>query len=167
MSGNVGLKIFGLLAQQEAGDGGVVVDQDTALAVEDLAARGEHGQLADAIGVGEHAIAVRAENLQTPHAGGQHCQQNHDEILGGVQLCRGDFLIAGEVAFGVGVRLTCRGPCLLPVYFFADDSFPDQGIDVVTLLDYAARPKDAEAAGYSRSPGVVEQQEDGHGDQRC
>ena len=57
---NIRLKVLRLLAQQEARDGGVVVDQDTALAVEDLAARGKHGLLADAIGLGELAIVLRA-----------------------------------------------------------------------------------------------------------
>ena len=100
--GNICLKVFDLVAQQEAGNRGVVVHEDAALAVEYLAARREHGILADAVGLGEHAVAVRAEDLQAPHPGGEHGEEQHDEVLGRVQLACRDLLIAGVVAFGAG-----------------------------------------------------------------
>ena len=50
--GQVGVDVVALLADQEAGDGWVVVDQQAAVAVEELAARRQDGNLADAVLLG-------------------------------------------------------------------------------------------------------------------
>ncbi len=99
---NIGVQILHLLAQQIAGDGGIVVDQNPAFAVEDLAAGRAHRIFADAVGFGEYAIALRAQNLQPPHARRQNKQHKHDDVLRRMQLARGYFLIASVVAVGFG-----------------------------------------------------------------
>ena len=55
----VGVEVFDLLAEEVAGDGGIVVDEEAAFAVEEAAARGEHGHLADAVGLRQHAVVRR------------------------------------------------------------------------------------------------------------
>ena len=48
----VGVDVRVLLADQEAGDGRIVVDDEAVFAVEELAARGQDGFLADAVLLG-------------------------------------------------------------------------------------------------------------------
>ena len=55
----VGVEVFDLLAEEVAGDGGVVVDEEAAFAVEEAAAGSEDGNLADAVGFGERRGSCR------------------------------------------------------------------------------------------------------------
>ncbi len=71
-----------------------------AITVEDLAAGRSHRLFANAVGFGELAITVYADNLQPPHACRQHSEYEDDDILGGVQLDRRDFFVAVDAAFG-------------------------------------------------------------------
>ena len=112
ISGRSACEILDLLAQQEAGDRGIVVDDDAAFAVEDLAARREHGNLADAVGLGQHAVVLGAEDLQTPQPGGEHGEHQHDDVLRRVQLDRRDLLVAAVVPFGIGDRCAWLGDLL-------------------------------------------------------
>ena len=64
--GQVGVDVLVLLANQEAGDGRVVVDQQAVFAVKELAAGGQDGHLADAVLLGQFAEVARAQHLQPP-----------------------------------------------------------------------------------------------------
>ncbi len=66
--GQIGIDVVVLLADQEAGDGGVVVDEKAALAVKELAAGGEDGLLANAVLLGQRAEVFSAQDLQPPQA---------------------------------------------------------------------------------------------------
>ena len=125
---NVGLEVFDLVAQQVAGDRGVVIDQDAAFAVEDLAARGAHRLLAHAVGLRQLPVVVHAQHLEAPHSRSQYSQHQHHHVLGGVELARGNLLIAGDMAVGIWIRgyqiagsgYSCSGclSILLEVYDF-------------------------------------------------
>ena len=54
----IGGDVVALLANEEAGDGGIVVDEEAAFAVEKLAARGEDGHFADAVGFSEGVVVL-------------------------------------------------------------------------------------------------------------
>jgi hypothetical protein len=101
----IGVEVFDLLAKEVAGDGGVVVDEKPAFAVEDLAARCEDGDFADAVGFGERTEAFGVEHLETPEADEKYRQNERDEVLEGVQLAEGKLLglaVGAEVAaFGM------------------------------------------------------------------
>jgi hypothetical protein len=105
----VGVEVFHLFAEEIAGDGGVVVDEEAAFAVEDLAARGEDGDFADAIGFGEGTEVFGVEDLEAPESGEEDDEDERDEILGGVKLADGELLGfavgAGGLGFGMGMRM--------------------------------------------------------------
>ncbi len=67
----IGVNILVLLAHQEAGDRRVIVDDEAVLAVEELAARRQDRLFADAILLGQHAVAVDVQHLQPPQARSQ------------------------------------------------------------------------------------------------
>ena len=90
--GKIGVEVLDLFAEEVAGDGGVVVDEEAAFAVEELAARGEDGNFADAVGFGEGTEVVGAEHLKAPEAGEEDDENQRDEILGGVELADGQLL---------------------------------------------------------------------------
>ena len=87
-----------LLADQEAGDGGVVVHHQAVLAVEELAARGQHGNLADAVLLGLQAVIVRAQHLQPPKARGQRQHHEENAVLHHRQLEGGELFVAVDSA---------------------------------------------------------------------
>ena len=74
----VGIEVLVLFANEEAGDRGIVIDEQAAIAVQQLAARSHDGLLADAVFLGQLLEVRSAEDLQPPQAGaeGQHDQQN-------------------------------------------------------------------------------------------
>ena len=87
--------VFGhLLAEDVAGGGRVVVDDEAAFTVEDAAARGEDGNLADAVLFGGSAVVLRAEDLQVPEAGDEDGEDENDDVLGRVQLDGGELFFA-------------------------------------------------------------------------
>ncbi len=98
--GEVGGGVFDLIAEEVAGGGGVVVDEEAAFAVEDAAARGEHGHLADAVGLGERAVVLDAEDLKVPEAEGEDDEDERDDVLRGVQLAGGELFFAVELGWG-------------------------------------------------------------------
>ena len=75
-----------------------------------LAARGEDGDFADAVGFGEDAVAVGAEDLQAPEAGDEDGEDERDEVLGGVKLAGGQLLVAavGAVRSGLSELVVLR-----------------------------------------------------------
>jgi hypothetical protein len=105
----VGVEILHLFAEEVAGDGGVVVDEEAAFAVEELAARGEDGDFADTVGFGERTETFGVEYLETPEPGEEDGEYQRDEILGGVELADGQLLglASGSsvLGFGMGMRM--------------------------------------------------------------
>jgi len=82
----VGVHIAVLLADQKTGDRGVVVHQQVPIAVEELAAGGQHRNLANAVLLGELTIRLRAQHLQPPQSGRQHQQDEQNAVLHRCQL---------------------------------------------------------------------------------
>ncbi len=78
--GQVGVHILVLLPNQEAGDGRIVVDHQAVLAVKELAAGGEDGDLANAVLLGEFAEVAGSQHLQPPQSGSQ-CQHHHQNAV--------------------------------------------------------------------------------------
>ena len=68
-------------ADQEAGDGGIVVHQQAAFAIEQLAPRRQDGHLADTVLLRQRAVVLRANHLQPPQAREQHQQNADDRVL--------------------------------------------------------------------------------------
>ena len=103
----VGVEIFDLFAQEIARNRGIVVDKQAAFAVEEFAARGEDGNLADPVGFGERTEVVGVEHLETPKAGEEDGEYERDEVLDGVQLADGQLfrLVAGSDVLALGVRM--------------------------------------------------------------
>ena len=81
MSGKVGPQVAARLTDQEAGDGGVVVHQQAAFAIEQLAPRRQDGHLADTVLLRQGAVVLRTDHLQPPQAGEQHQQNGDDHVL--------------------------------------------------------------------------------------
>jgi hypothetical protein len=100
--GQIGIEIFDLFAKQEAGDGGIVVDEEAAFAVEELSAGSEDGNLADTVGFGERTEAFGVENLEAPESGEEDDENQRDEILGGMELADGQLFGLADGAGGVG-----------------------------------------------------------------
>ena len=90
-----------LIAQEIAGDGRVVVDEQTAFAVEEAAARGEDGDLADAVGLGEDAVVGAVEDLEAVEADEEDGENGGDDVLRRMELGGGEFFFAaGEAVRG-------------------------------------------------------------------
>jgi hypothetical protein len=85
----IGVEVFDLFAEEITGDGGVVVDEEAAFAVEEFAAGSEDGDLADAVGFGERAEAFGVEDLKTPEADEEHSEDKRDKVLDRVELADG------------------------------------------------------------------------------
>ena len=88
----VGVDVVALLANEEAGGRRIVVDDQAALAIEELAARCHHGNFADAVLLCQHAEAVRAQHLQAPQAGDERQHHEQNSPLDCYQLDVGDLL---------------------------------------------------------------------------
>jgi hypothetical protein len=105
----IGVKVFDLLAEEVTGDGGVVVDEEAAFAVEEFAARSEDGDFADAVGFGEGTEAFGVEDLKTPEADEEYGENKRDEVLDGVELADGQLLgfakQADVLGFGMGMGM--------------------------------------------------------------
>jgi hypothetical protein len=105
----VGVEILHLFTEEIAGDGGVVVDEEAAFAVEELTARGEDGDFADAVGFGERTETIGVDDLKAPEAGEEDSEDKRHEILRGVQLADGQLLGlaggAGVLGFGMGMGM--------------------------------------------------------------
>ena len=87
--GKVSPQVAARFANQEAGDGGVIVHQQTAFAIEQLAPRRQDGHLADTVLLRQGAVVLRSDHLQPPQAGEQYQQDADDRVLHDRQLeCR-------------------------------------------------------------------------------
>jgi hypothetical protein len=65
----VGVQVARRIAQQKRGERRVVIDDDAALTVEDLAAGGEDGDVADSIFLGQ--LRINRSSPQTPQPVGE------------------------------------------------------------------------------------------------
>jgi hypothetical protein len=101
----VGVEVLHLLTEEVAGDGGVVVHEEAAFAVEELAAGGEDGDFADTVGFGEGTEAFGVEYLEAPESGKEDGENQRDEILGGVEFADGQLLGLANGAGGLGMGM--------------------------------------------------------------
>ena len=92
----VGCDVVALLADEEAGDGGVVVDDESAFAIEDFAAGGEDGNFADAVGFSQGVVVLAADHLQAPQAKDQNGQDCRDHVLDNGEAEWRKFFVAVE-----------------------------------------------------------------------
>ena len=84
----VGVQVAAWLADQKAGDGGVVVHQQAAFAVEQLAPGRQDRHLADPVLLRQDAVVLRSHDLEPPQAREQHQQNRDDHVLHDRQLIR-------------------------------------------------------------------------------
>ena len=91
---DVGVQLPELVAQQQHGERRVVVHDDAAFAVQDLAARGQDRNGADAVALRQRLVFFRARNLQPRQTEYQHHQHRQDHVLHGRQLEGRDFVVA-------------------------------------------------------------------------
>jgi len=87
----------------------MVVDDDTAVAVEDFAARGLDGELFDAIALSRLAVIFVRLNLQLPETGDEEEEDADGEILERGHFARGEAGIVAEdtrvIDFSLKVRI--------------------------------------------------------------
>jgi hypothetical protein len=100
----IGVEVFDLFAKEVAGDGRIVVDEEPAFAVEDLAARCEDGDFADAVGFGERTEAFGVEHLEAPEADEKNRENERDKVLEGMELADGKLL-----RLAVGAKVAAFG----------------------------------------------------------
>ncbi len=101
--GQIGVHVAALLANQKAGDRRVVVHHQPALAIEEFAAGGEHGLLADAVLLGLEPEVLRVQDLKPPQAGSQRQHHDQNAVLRHSQLEAGELLFAVDPA---GIHLS-------------------------------------------------------------
>jgi hypothetical protein len=70
-----------LFADEEAGDGGVVVDEQAVFAIEEFAARSKNGNFANAIGFSERVVVLAADDLQAPEAEDENAHDGGNDVL--------------------------------------------------------------------------------------
>jgi hypothetical protein len=101
----VGVEVLNLFAEEVAGDGGIVVDEEAAFPVKEFAARSEDRDFADTVGFGERTEALGVEHLETPEADEKNGEDQRDEVLDGVELGDGQLLglAAGAEVAGLGM----------------------------------------------------------------
>ena len=92
----IGGDVVALFADEEAGDGGIVVDEEAAFAIEEFAARREDGNFADAVGFSEGVVVLPADHLQTPEAEDQNRQDGSDGVLNDSESDGGQLFVAVE-----------------------------------------------------------------------
>ena len=77
----IGHQIAFLIAQQQNGKRWIVVDDDAAFAVKDLAARSEDRHLLDAVLLGQGVVVVVARDLQAPQSEGENQKNSQQDVL--------------------------------------------------------------------------------------
>src|ERR1019366_5294933 len=92
----VGLQIAVLIAQQQHRERRIVVNDDAALAVQDLAARSQDGHLFDAILFSQRAVITAARHLQAPQSESKHQKDSQQDVLHCGKPELGDFFVATE-----------------------------------------------------------------------
>ena len=77
----IGVQVAVLIAQQQHGERRIVVDDDAAFAVEDLAARRQDGDLLDAVLFGQRCVVIAARHLQAPQPEGKNQKDSQQDVL--------------------------------------------------------------------------------------
>ena len=91
----VGGHVAGGVAHHERGEGGVVIHDDAAFAVDDFAARSEDGHFAHAVVFGLRGVVVGLRNLEAPEPVAEHEEDDEDAVLHrGQASCRNFFFAA-------------------------------------------------------------------------
>ncbi len=86
--GKVRPQVAARLTDQKAGDRGVIVDQQAAFSVKQLAPRRQDGHFADTVLLRQGAVILRSDHLQPPQPREQYQQDGDDHILHDRQLVR-------------------------------------------------------------------------------
>ncbi len=97
---SIGVDVFDLVAEEIAGDGGIVIDEKAAFAVEEAAARREDRNLADAIGLSEDAVVAGSEDLEALEAAEEDGEDERDDVLRGVELAGRELLFPARHSAG-------------------------------------------------------------------
>src|SRR6266568_2506421 len=71
-----------VVAQQQHAEGGAVVHENAAIAVEHAATRRDDRNFTDAVAFGEGGVLIGVNDLQFPEAQQQHADHAHDDIRG-------------------------------------------------------------------------------------
>ena len=71
-----------VVAEQEDAEGGPVVNQDAAVAVEHAATRSDDWNFADAVALGESSVLIGIDDLEFPEAQQQHADHAYDDVGG-------------------------------------------------------------------------------------
>ena len=90
----IGVEVAVLIAQQQHGERGIVVDDDAAFAVQNLAARREDGDLLDAVLFGQRGVVIAARDLQAPQPESQNQKNCQQDVLHCGEPELGDFFLA-------------------------------------------------------------------------
>jgi hypothetical protein len=94
--GQVRRDVVALFADEEAGDGGVVIDDEAVFAVEELAAGREDGDFADAVGFSEGVVILSADDLETPESEDENAHDGRDDVLDDGEADSRQFFFAVE-----------------------------------------------------------------------
>ena len=77
----VGGEVAGGVAHHQHGGGRIVIDDEAAFAVDNLAARREQRNFADAVVFGLRDVVIAVRNLQAPEAVAEHEENGEDGVL--------------------------------------------------------------------------------------
>jgi hypothetical protein len=94
--GQVRRNVVALFADEEAGDGGVVINDKAVFAVEELAAGSKDGDFPDAVGFSEGVVVLSADHLKTPEAEDENAHDGRDDVLDDGEADSRQFFVAVE-----------------------------------------------------------------------
>ena len=89
-------EIAGGIAQQQSGERRIVVDDDAALAVENLAAGRENRNFASLVLLRQRRVELALHHLQPPQPIGQHQKNDEDDVLHRSQAGTRYFFVAAK-----------------------------------------------------------------------
>ena len=89
------------VTQQQRRERRVIVDDGAAFAVENLAARREHRNVANAILLGGRGVIATFHHLQLPQSVGEDQEDAKDDVLRRREADFGNFLVAAEHQFSL------------------------------------------------------------------
>src|SRR5438270_2615354 len=69
-----------IITQEEHAEGRPIVHKHAAFAVQHAAARGNPGNVAHAVALGQRAVLIRIDDLELPEAEQQHAYHSHDDV---------------------------------------------------------------------------------------
>ena len=69
-----------VVAQQQDAEGGAIVHEHAAVAVEHPATGSDDGNFADAVALGERGVLIGVDDLEFPEAQQEHADHAHDDV---------------------------------------------------------------------------------------